>query len=452
MALIGPWRLALAGTLVIAVLLALAAGARAGSWVQVSCVNPDGSAAPAEGWIGSASQETNGDSNSISCGPGLPLTAELSSMAPDTVNAYELLAYTPPTGSTLDGGTIDVALGADGSGPGASAVAAVYEPRFVYDGDVFFQCANGQPNPCGGGSSTPDDFSGQLTVPADRGGNFYIAASCGGQPGNGDECNTTAAGKNDWSIAQLYWARFLLSTQASPTGSGFSGSALTPATPGTSHLVFTGTDPGGPGVYRVTASIDGTAVWSATPNTNNGWCVPAGTDSSGALMFDHQQPCPATESVDVPISTAGISPGSHELAVSVTDAAGDTSTVLDQTITVLASPAQTTPAPPRLASLHARFVIKWSWRGRFTRLRSIAVHRLARHATVSVRCRGRHCPRLRPRRESARHIRTLLRHLRGRRFYAGDHLWITVSERGHRSERILLVFRDRRRPSARLLR
>ncbi len=50
------------------------------------------------------------------------------------------------------------------------------------------------------------------------------------------------------------------------------------------------------------------------------------------LMFDFQQPCLTSEVVDVPVPTAGFQDGSHELAVTVVDAAGSASTVLDQTI------------------------------------------------------------------------------------------------------------------------
>ena len=48
--------------------------------------------------------------------------------------------------------------------------------------------------------------------------------------------------------------------------------------------------------------IDGKAVYSGTPNSNGGKCVAVGT-SGGALMFDYSQPCPASESVDLPINT-----------------------------------------------------------------------------------------------------------------------------------------------------
>ena len=97
--------------------------------------------------------------------------ALLSTAAVAAVGASENLAYTPPAGSTLAGGNIDVSLYADGYGIGASGTAVLYSPVGAYDAsDVFFQCANGQA-PC-----PSDEFSGVLALPANRGGGLYLAA------------------------------------------------------------------------------------------------------------------------------------------------------------------------------------------------------------------------------------------------------------------------------------
>jgi hypothetical protein len=427
----------------VGVALVVATPAWAGQWIQVSCVNPNGTAAPSDGWSAGASQVGNGSSNSTSCAPGSPMSAALSSASTDPVGAYEVLQYQPPSGSTLSGGTIQVALSADGDGPSASSVAALYEPHFSYDGsDVFFQCANGQ-TPCSGGSA-PDDFSGPLAVPANRGGDLYAAASCGGTVGG--TC-TTAAG-SVYSEVLVSSADLLLSSAAAPEGAGFGGSAVQGPIQGTGHLVFTASDTGGPGVYQVTAAVDGRVVWSGTPNSNGGECVPVG--SSGAvLMFDWQQPCPATEVDDVPVPTLGLPDGPHQLVITVTDAAGNTSTVFDQTITT--SNPQVTPTPASPAEVHAQFVISWHWNRGTTVLRRITVRRLRGNATVRVGCTGARCPRLRPTREGARHVRRLLAALRGKHFHPGESLHITVTQPGHRAERITLLIRNNHVPRARPL-
>ena len=314
--------------------------------MQVSCVNPNGSAAPSAGWSGFAYGSPGAFStNNNQCGPGLPMAADLSADTAVPVDSDEYLAYQPPAGSTLVGGTLDVNLVADGYGPPAPpsdvdavAVAAVYEPALVASpADLFFQCVAWLAN-CPNSSGV--DYSGLISLPPDRGGNLYLQAECA----EGTQSGTCSLNQHDnaWALAQVVWAHLLLASNVSPQGTQFSGSALQKNARGTAHVVFTASDPGGPGVYSVTASIDGRPVWSGTPNSNGGDCVPVGTDSAtGALMFDASQPCLPTEVVDVPVPTAGLPDGGHELAVTVTDAAQNSSTVLDQTITT--SNPQTTP-------------------------------------------------------------------------------------------------------------
>jgi hypothetical protein len=103
-------------------------------------------------------------------------------------------------------------------------------------------------------------------------------------------------------------------------------------------------------------SIDASAVYDATPNTNAGKCTPVGTDpASGALMWDFQQPCPKTQRLVIPVDTTALKDGEHELKVTLLNAAQSTSTVLTQTITTdnrttisgdLTSDAPAAPVPP----------------------------------------------------------------------------------------------------------
>jgi len=108
---------------------------------------------------------------------------------------------------------------------------------------------------------------------------------------------------------------------------------LEPDAHGTASLAFTAAD-SGPGVYRVTVSVDGIAVYDSTPNTNAGKCVPVGTDpGSGVWMWAWQQPCVQSQTVDLLIATTLLRDGEHELKVTVTNPAAATSTVLRRTIT-----------------------------------------------------------------------------------------------------------------------
>ena len=310
--------------------------AYAGNWMEVSCENPNLSAAPSEGWSSFAAGGGYGSNNSTSCGPGNPMFAILSTQAAVGVGAAETLQYTPPSGSTLIGGSIDAALNADGGGFNASGTAVIYTPNYAYDGsDVVLQCASGLP-PCANGTY---DYAGVVPIPGSRGGDLYLSAGCGGAPGY--SCNTGGS-EGAWSLVRMWWANLLLSNSATPGASGIGGTLLSPRARGVQDLAFTATDTGGPGVYTVTAQIDGKAVYSGTPDSNGGKCIAVGT-SGGTLMFDYSQPCRASESVDLPINTASVADGQHTLKVTVEDAARNSSVVDVATITTKNAPAASSP-------------------------------------------------------------------------------------------------------------
>jgi hypothetical protein len=302
-----------------------ASSAYAGSWMEVSCVNPSQSAAPSEGWTSFAAGGGYGSNNSTGCGPGSPMFAILSTDAAVGVGSSETLQYTPPAGSTLIGGSVDVSFFADGFGYNASGTAVAYSPEYAYNAsNVFFQCASGLPA-CANGSY---DYSGVLSIPAGRGGSLYLSAGCGG--GNGASCDEGGS-EGGWSLVRLWWANLLLSSDATPSASGVSGTLLSANASGIEELTLDAADPGGPGVYSVTVQVDGSTVYSGTPNNNVGKCVAVG-GGGGALMFDYSQPCPPSESVDLPINTAALANGQHTLKVSVEDAAGNSAVVYDGTI------------------------------------------------------------------------------------------------------------------------
>jgi hypothetical protein len=303
--------------------------------METSCENPNQSAAPSQGWTSFLKAGSYyGSDAGTSCSPGAPMFALLSSDAAVPVGAGEVLQYTPPDGSTLVGGSVDVSVSSDGYGADASAVVAAYSPAYEYNGNVFFQCAHGE-KACPNGTY---DWSGTLTLPSNGGGDLYLGAECGGAGGQ-----TCDEGGNDsaWALVDVWWANLLLSNNTTPTASNISGTLLTPGARGTQELAFTASDPGGPGVYAVIAQVDGKTLYSGTPDTNNGACVPVGT-TSGALMFDYNQPCKTSESVDLPINTTTVADGQHTLKVTVEDAAQNSSVVYDSTITTKNAPANTT--------------------------------------------------------------------------------------------------------------
>jgi hypothetical protein len=336
---------------------------------------------------------------------------------------------------------------ADGTGSDANgaavAKAELFEP--VISSSPFFQCVAAF-NSC---SASAPDFSGLVNLPVDAQGDLIGAVTCTANDGTAP-CDATPK-NNVWAQLQVLWARLLLTSSETITASGESGSVLQGKVRGTGHLVFTAAEPAGPGIAGVTVAVDGQTVSSAVPNTNGGKCVPVGTDpATGAPMFDYQQPCLTTQVIDATVPTAGLSDGSHNVTITVADAAGNANPVFDQAITT--SNPQTTPNPKGRHALHARFVISWRWNGATTVLRSLRVTHLLRGARVAVRCSGKHCPRIRGAATGARKVAAMLRRLGGRRLRAGQTLLITVTARRHTAERIAVTIHNGHKPSARLLR
>jgi hypothetical protein len=429
-----------------AIVLALAASgsARAADWMVVSCVNPTGSAASSDGWSTDVvAIPEPGSHASTACGPGTPMSASLDAATPAAGGVKEALEYQPPPGSTLIGGQVDVRLVAGSTGSAIGA-AAVYEPALVDDeNDAFLVCSSIL-QPCQNGTDT---FQGTVQLPAGRGGDLFVNAECAG------DANTSCTGDpqdGTWAAVDVSAARLLLSTAAVPQASQFGGSLLQLGASGVAQLLFSAADPGGPGILSATVAIDGNVVYAGTPDTNGGLCAPVGADpTTGAPMYDAQQPCPALESVDLPISTAGLPDGAHRLTVTVTDAAGTSAAVLDQSIDTF-NP-QKLPVPAARRRVHARLLISWRWSAQRTVLRSLRISKLPRHARVSVACSGPRCPTLRVHAAIKRHVRRLRRALAHLRLHPGDRLHITVRAPGHRPERIVLVIRRGAEPRARLL-
>jgi hypothetical protein len=128
--------------------------------------------------------------------------------------------------------------------------------------------------------------------------------------GTGTPCDANGNNSTDWARIEIDWTRLLLASSVSPQATGFNGSGVERNVRGTGHVVFTASEPYGPGIYETAVSLDGRLAWTGTPDTNSGECIPVGTDAAtGALMFDHQQPCLDTEVVHAPVPTAGLPDG-----------------------------------------------------------------------------------------------------------------------------------------------
>ncbi len=298
---------------------ALASSAQAGTWTLVSCTQPDGRPAPTEGWSTSATGAVGPDSGDTNtCEQGGSLVAVTSSEAPQRPYEGPEWVFTAPAGSTIAGGSVTATL----TSPHGQAWLGT--PNADYDSaDVLANCQYNLP--CGGDGT----LSGTFPITHPGGTNLYAIAVCVGPYEGATSC--PASGGLDAGI-YVGSADIELSNGATPAASGLGGTLLNANASGTQELTFDASDPGGPGVYLITAQIDGKAVYSGTPNDNEGKCVPVGS-SGGGLMFDYSQPCRTSESVDLPVNTTELADGQHTLKVTIEDAAGNTSVVYDGTIT-----------------------------------------------------------------------------------------------------------------------
>jgi hypothetical protein len=304
---------------VVLILALCTSSARAGTWTLASCTQPDGQPAPTEGWSTSAIGAVGPDSGDTNtCAQGGDLSAVTSGEAPQGAYEGPEWVFTAPAGSTIAGGSITATL----TSPHGQAWLGT--PSASYDSaDVVANC---QYNLACGQNGT---LSGAFPITHLGGTSLYSVAVCVGPYEGATSCPAT--GGIDAGV-YVSSAAIALANSATPAASGFGGTLLSPNAQGTQELTFLASDPGGPGVYLVTAQIDGKTIYSGTPDNNEGRCIPIG-ETGGTLMFDHSQPCRASESVDLPINTTALANGQHTLKVTVEDAAENASVVYDGPIT-----------------------------------------------------------------------------------------------------------------------
>jgi hypothetical protein len=304
---------------VVLVLALCTSSARAGTWTLASCTQPDGQPAPTEGWSTSATGAVGPDSGDTNtCAQGGDLSAVTSGEAPQGAYEGPEWVFTAPAGSTIAGGSITATL----TSPHGQAWLGT--PSASYDSaDVVANC---QYNLACGQDGT---LSGAFPITHLGGSSLYAVAVCVGPYEGATSCPAT--GGIDAGV-YVSSAAIALANSATPAASGFGGTLLSPNAQGTQELTFLASDPGGPGVFLVTAQIDGKTIYSGTPDNNEGRCIPIG-ETGGTLMFDHSQPCRASESVDLPINTTALANGQHTLKVTIEDAAENASVVYDGPIT-----------------------------------------------------------------------------------------------------------------------
>jgi hypothetical protein len=356
----------LAGLTGLAGLGPAAGAASAGEYHVFSCRTPSGESAPTDGWTESV-EGAYDDYAVDTCNTGGALTAALGDLTTH-VGDLDIATWTfgVPAGETLVGATMWRAGDADGG----DAEYATYEfwlggvNQTAFDACVYQSIAS----PCLNGvgqTNQPLSLANRVVIPrADIGAHIYSNAACESSFSN-KECPKEKGDEDGYAaVVYLYAADLILEQSAGPAASDVGGDlASAPAVSGISDVTFDAADPGA-GVWETTFNVDGKVVQSTVPNEDGGRCRNVGQTSDGLPAFLYLQPCPQTESVDVPFDTAAVNDGPHHLVVSVVDAAGNSAPVIDREIYVDNPVPPVLPSPPQPngtnASTHATLTARWA--------------------------------------------------------------------------------------------
>ncbi len=367
MALVREWRskrtfrtVAATAALLLALVLMLPARALAGTFHVYSCRTPTGESAPTDGWSGFSAGAKSHALDTCSSPNGALISAlddRTQRLANVDIATWSLGL---PSGEALAGATLWRAGDADGgfntNGGYEYTIAGPGQTSYFESCIAFANCEHGK-----GDVSQPLSPNNKIPVLSPHlGQHLYVSATCEGNPG--EACPEGAGDPNHYAaVIYLYAADLTLEQTAAPSASNVGGELASASTiTGTSDLTFNAGDPGA-GVYQAVISVDGQVVRSTVVNENGGRCRNVGQTSDGTAAFLYLQPCPASASANVSLDTTKIANGAHHVVVEVTDAAGNSTPVIDRQLIVYNPPAPGAPGPANgtNASSSATLAVRW---------------------------------------------------------------------------------------------
>jgi hypothetical protein len=346
----------------------LAAAARAGEYHVYSCRTPSGQVAPTDGWSAPEHPVYDPTLNTCEAGGGLIAAVDAGHIHPaDSGFDKATWAFDAPAGEVIAGATLWRA----GNTFGGSNENASY--LFWLSGDaplglsarIFDECRAGVDCASEGNFANSLVTENRVIVPASALNSSYLSlnAYCGSFVKEA-QCPTNEGGKITYdAIVELFAADLTLSQPTPPTVSAVGGGLAEDSTvQGTSDVAFHATDPGS-GIYEVLFQVDGQIASRSVLDEDGGRCHNVGRTADGLPAFLYTQPCPAALSVDVPFDTTGLANGVHHLLVSVTDAAGNATTVLDRELTVANPAAGAVRGPANGQDPTERATLTARWQG-----------------------------------------------------------------------------------------
>jgi hypothetical protein len=325
-----------AGLVVVVLLLACGAGvvapvaAQADIYQVFSCSQPDGQPAPVDGWASGLVGDVgpySGDSDT--CAEGGSLSAVASSQAPQNAYTGPEWVFSALAGETIAGGTLTATL------TSPQGQAWLGSPNSTYDSaDVLVNCEYNLP--CGAAGS----LAGIYPITHTGGVSIYAIAMCVGPYEGALTC--PANGGVDAAVS-IKAADIALTVSTTPSASTVGGSLMSnEVLDGPQDIQITASD-NGPGVYQALFQIDGVTVQRQVINADGGRCHEVGQTSDGTPAFLYLQPClTQVNAADVSFEPSTVSNGPHQLRVLVSDAADDTTTILDKQVVIDNNGAYTT--------------------------------------------------------------------------------------------------------------
>lgn len=130
-------------------------------------------------------------------------------------------------------------------------------------------------------------------------------------------------------------ADIVLEQSTVPTAAATGGSLTSASTlRGVADIEITATDPAS-GVFQAILQAGGKTVAKQVIDANGGNCEPYSEAPDGSYVFLNVLPCPqAVSNVDVPFNTAQLPDGPQQISVLISNAAGNTTTILSRGVMV----------------------------------------------------------------------------------------------------------------------
>ncbi len=312
--------------------------AYAGSYHLYSCAQPNNQRAPVDGWSSQVSGPNMRQSNS--CASGGFLLGAIDGGPSQPVGATVSWIFSVPWYDSIRAATIWRTYVTNGSNTSAQTAAYMAAPNNAFDSlDAFDVCPAvgcGHAGATGGSRFEPADRV--IVPPSNLNGaaRIYVNAGCIGSGGAWCPENANA-------FAEVRAADITLAVDTAPSASAVGGTlTTTEKLNGPQDIQITASD-SGPGIYQAIFQIDGATVASQTINPNEGRCQDVGQTTDGSAAFLYLQPCPAqVNAADVSFDPSAVSDGPHQLRVLVSDAGGDTTTILDRPVIIDNNGAYTT--------------------------------------------------------------------------------------------------------------